>query len=250
MVHFPPSALADASYAQLTSLLCAGTTVYHALRTTPNYAPGDLCLVHGIGGLGHLAIQYASKLGLRVLAVSASPAHASKRDVALALGAHEYLDASIPAPSSLASPSDAETAQSDVDAGAAKLAEIVATVQAMGGAQVILATTPSAASVNAIIHAVARNGCVTVVATTDGHVGMDNVALNVRRATIRGWACGAAGETEECVRFSCAAGASAGSCALHVSCPLIIASLVACGTASSHSWLFCPHTGVQGSRRS
>ena len=81
----------------------------------------------------------------------------------------------------------------------------------------------------------------------DGHVGMDNVALNVRRATIRGWACGAAGETEACVRFSCAAGVSASVLVFLSSHRRISGCLRNCIISLL---AFFPHTGVQGSRRS
>lgn len=65
IVSIPEEALQKASYAELAPLLCGGITVFDAIRTAP-WKPGDLCFVQGIGGLGHLAIQYASRLGLKV----------------------------------------------------------------------------------------------------------------------------------------------------------------------------------------
>ncbi|KAK7692069.1 hypothetical protein QCA50_005474 [Cerrena zonata] len=81
---------ADTDPAEVAPLLCAGVTVFNALRHM-DYGPGDLVAVQGIGGLGHLAIQYARKMGLRPVAISTSP---SKKDLALRLGAEAFLDSS------------------------------------------------------------------------------------------------------------------------------------------------------------
>lgn len=149
--------------------------MYEALRTTP-FSPGDLCLVQGIGGLGHLAIQYAVRLGLKVYAVSSGP---TKAALAMSLGAHGYIDASAHGPS------------------------VIERVQAMGGAKVILCTTPSAEQTSALIPAVARDGVVTLVGVAmDGDVRINNGLMVMRRATLRGWGCGTARETESCVQFS------------------------------------------------
>ena len=97
-------------------LLCAGVTTFNSLRNT-SARPGDLVAVHAIGGLGHLGIQYARKLGFRTVALSRG---ADKRALALELGAHDYID-------------------TDKDDPAAAL-------QKLGGARVILATAPSGAA--------------------------------------------------------------------------------------------------------
>lgn len=65
IIHIPEEYLRGASYAELAPLCCAGATVFHAILTSKR-SPGDLCLVQGVGGLGHLAIQYANKLGMKV----------------------------------------------------------------------------------------------------------------------------------------------------------------------------------------
>jgi D-arabinose 1-dehydrogenase-like Zn-dependent alcohol dehydrogenase len=65
IIHIPEEYLKGASYAELAPLCCAGATVFHAILTSKR-SPGDLCLVQGVGGLGHLAIQYANKLGMKV----------------------------------------------------------------------------------------------------------------------------------------------------------------------------------------
>jgi D-arabinose 1-dehydrogenase-like Zn-dependent alcohol dehydrogenase len=80
----------DIDPAAYAPLLCAGVTVYNSLRRQ-NVMSGDLVAVHGLGGLGHLALQYVSKMGYRTVAISSS---ASKKDFAMKLGAHDYIDSS------------------------------------------------------------------------------------------------------------------------------------------------------------
>ncbi|KAI0322079.1 chaperonin 10-like protein [Amylostereum chailletii] len=173
IVSIPEECLATASYAELAPLLCAGMTVYGALLSTP-FKPGDTCLVQGVGGLGHLAIQYASKLGLRVFASSSSPAKAA---LAKSLGAHAHIDASA--------------------------VDVAAYMQARGGAAVVLCTAPNADEITKAIGAVATNGTVTLVsAAVDGDIRVQNVMMNMRRATLRGYGCGVARDAEACLRFS------------------------------------------------
>ncbi|EED85179.1 predicted protein [Postia placenta Mad-698-R] len=173
VVSLPEEALQDASYAELAPLLCAGCTAFGAITTT-KWKPGDLCLVQGIGGLGHLAVQFAARCGLKVYAVSSG---SSKRDLALSLGAHEYIDSST--------------------------TDVVSAIQALGGAQVIICTAPYAKHISAILPAVAKNGTITLIsAATDGPVEVSNVLMNMNRATLRGFACGCAPDTEQCIRFS------------------------------------------------
>jgi len=173
VVSIPEEALQKASYAELAPLLCGGITVFDAIRTAP-WKPGDLCLVQGIGGLGHLGIQYASKLGLKVIAVSSG---SSKRSLALSLGASEYIDASA--------------------------TDVVSYVKSLGGARLILCTAPYSQNISEIIPAVGLNGTVTLVsAAVDGKIQVDNLVLNMNRAALRGWCCGCAPDMEQCVKFS------------------------------------------------
>ncbi|TFY79134.1 hypothetical protein EWM64_g4875 [Hericium alpestre] len=173
IVTLPEDSFKNSSYAELAPLLCAGVTVYDAVRTSP-HKPGDICVVQGIGGLGHLAIQYAVKIGLKVFAVSSGSA---KKALAKSLGAYEYVDAN----------------QTDV----------VQHIQSHGGAKVIICTAPSSKQISSIIPAASRYGVITLVsAAADGNVEVFNPFMNMRRVTLRGWACGAAHDAEDCVRFS------------------------------------------------
>ncbi|PBK63959.1 GroES-like protein [Armillaria solidipes] len=173
VITLPEEALQTFSYAELAPLFCAGATVFDAIRTT-KWCHGDICIVQGIGGLGHLAVQYAAKMGLKVYAVSSG---SSKRDLALSIGAYDYIDSSS--------------------------TNAVEKIQSLGGAKVIICTAPYADQISAIIPAVAVNGTVTLVsAATDTEVKVWNLQLNMNRATIRGWSCGAAPDMEKCVSFS------------------------------------------------
>ncbi|KAF7433754.1 hypothetical protein PC9H_005719 [Pleurotus ostreatus] len=154
-----------ASYAELAPLFCAGAMVFDAIRTT-KWSPGDICVVQGIGGLGHLAVQVRS--------ISSGP---SKKDLAMSLSAHEHVDSS------------------NID--------VVKYIQSLGGAQIIICTAPYAKRICNIIPAVAKNGTVTLVsAAMDKPIEVWNLTLNMNRATICGWCCGCAQDMEKCVRFA------------------------------------------------
>ena len=111
----------DLPAAEAAPLLCAGITVFNALRNS-GAAPGDLVAVQGIGGLGHLGVQYARQMGFRTVAIGRG---ADKEPLARKLGAHDYID------SAAGNPADA--------------------LQKLGGARVILATAPDSKSMSTLI---------------------------------------------------------------------------------------------------
>src|ERR1041384_7039814 len=125
-----PESLNDAEAAPL---LCAGITTFNALRHS-GAQPGDLVAVQGVGGLGHLGIQFANKFGYRVAAIGRGAENAA---LAKKLGAHVY-----------------------IDSRATNAAEAL---QEMGGAQVILATAPSAKAMSALIDGLGPNGTLMVI---------------------------------------------------------------------------------------
>ncbi|KAJ8516159.1 hypothetical protein ONZ45_g6503 [Pleurotus djamor] len=173
VVTLDEDALKTATYAELAPLLCAGATVYDAIRAS-TWSPGDLCVVQGIGGLGHLAVQFAAKMGLKVYAVSSG---SRKKDLSLSLGAVEYIDAST--------------------------TDVVKYIQSLGGAKLVLTTAPYAKHVSDIIPAVGKNGTVMICsAATDKPLEVWNLTLNLNRATVKGWCCGCAQDMEKCVRFA------------------------------------------------
>jgi len=152
-------------------LLCAGITTYNALRNS-GARPGDTVAVQGVGGLGHLAIQYANRMGFRVVALSSSD---DKRALAEELGAHAYVDGSADDP-----------------------AEVL---QSMGGADVLLATAPhSDAIAKAMGGLAARGQLLLVAAAMDPIPVVPMHMLSGKR--IQGWPSGSAMDSEDTLRFS------------------------------------------------
>ena len=164
-----PDALDAAAAAPL---LCAGVTTYNALRNS-GARPGDLVAVQGIGGLGHLGIQYARKMGFHTVALSQGQ---SKRELALQLGAHLYLD------------------QAKADAAAE--------LQKLGGARAILATAPNAQLMSKLIDGLGRNGTLLVVGATPEPIQVSPFQLIGQRKRILGWPSGAPRDSEEALSFS------------------------------------------------
>jgi D-arabinose 1-dehydrogenase-like Zn-dependent alcohol dehydrogenase len=166
----------DLTADEAAPLLCAGITVFNALRNSGARA-GDLVAVQGIGGLGHLGVQYARQMGLHTIAIGRG---ADKEALARKLGAHSYVD-------------------TNADSAAQAL-------QKMGGAQVVLATAPDSKSMSAVVGGLAPRGTLMVV-------GADMEALSVTPAqlifgskNIRGWASGAAIDWEDTLQFSALTG--------------------------------------------
>ncbi len=157
-------------------LLCAGVTTFNSLRNSGARA-GDLVAVHAIGGLGHLGIQYARKLGFRTVALSRG---GDKRALALELGAHEYID---------------------TDKG-----DAAAALQRLGGARVILATAPSAQLTGKLVDGLARNGTLVVLGATPEPIQVSPLQLIGKRRRIQGWPSGTAKDSEETLAFSALSG--------------------------------------------
>ena len=164
-----PDSLSDVDAAPL---LCAGITTYNALRHS-GALPGDLVAVLGIGGLGHLGIQFANKFGYKVAAVGRGPGNAS---LAKKLGASVYIDS-----------------QSTNAAEA---------LQKLGGAQVILATAPSSKAMSALIDGLGPNGKLMVIGATFDPIEVAPVQLISGSRTIQGWAAGTPADSEDTLRFA------------------------------------------------
>jgi len=126
-----PSDISSADYAPL---LCAGVTVFNGIRQM-GITPGDIVAVQGLGGLGHLAVQYARKMGYRTVALSSSD---KKRDFANKLGANDYVDGS-----------KEDTAEA---------------LQKMGGASLVVITAPNPEIVSGLVNACAPLGKVLMLA--------------------------------------------------------------------------------------
>jgi D-arabinose 1-dehydrogenase-like Zn-dependent alcohol dehydrogenase len=158
--------------AEAAPLLCAGITTYNALRHS-GALPGDLIAVLGVGGLGHLGIQFASRFGYRVAAIGRGPNDAP---LAKKLGASFYIDSS------------AE--------GAAQA------LRRQGGAQVILATAPSARAMSDAIDGLGPNGRLIVLGASAEPIQVTPLQLIQGSRTIQGWASGTPTDSEDTLRFA------------------------------------------------
>ena len=153
-------------------LLCAGITTFNALRNS-GARGGDLVAVLGIGGLGHLGVQFAAKMGFDTVAIARGQ---DKKALSRELGAHHYIDTE------------------DGDPGAE--------LMKLGGAQVILATVTSNDAIAAILPGLGRNGKLVIVG-----VGMEPLPVNTMnliggKHTIAGWSSGTAVDSEDTMNFS------------------------------------------------
>jgi D-arabinose 1-dehydrogenase-like Zn-dependent alcohol dehydrogenase len=153
-------------------LLCAGITTFNALRHSGAVA-GDLVAVLGIGGLGHLGVQFAARMGFETVAIARGQ---DKKALALELGAARYLD-------------------SRVD-------DVAAALTARGGARVILATVTSAKAMSAVIDGLGVDGKLLVVGASAEPIEVSPLQLIGRRASVQGWPSGVAADSEDTLAFS------------------------------------------------
>ena len=164
-----PEGLSDVEAAPL---LCAGITTYNALRHS-GAMPGDLVAVLGIGGLGHLGIQFANKFGYKVAAIGRGSESAA---LAKKLGANVYIDN--------------------------KVTNATEALQKLGGAQVILATAPSSKAMTELIDGLAPNGKLMVIGVTSDPIEVTPIQLITGSRSIQGWASGTAADEQDTLRFA------------------------------------------------
>src|SRR5207245_7566223 len=158
--------------AEAAPLMCAGITTFNALRHS-GALPSDLVAVQGIGGLGHLGIQFANQFGYRVAAVARGPAKAA---LAKKLGAHFYIDSAA--------------------------ADPAAELQKLGGARVILATASSGKSMSALVGGLGANGTMVVVGASMEPIEVAPNQLIFGRKRIQGWSAGIPTDSEDTLRFA------------------------------------------------
>ncbi|MEV0831247.1 alcohol dehydrogenase [Nonomuraea rubra] len=155
---------------------CAGVAVFNALRRS-SARPGDLVAVLGIGGLGHLGVQFAAKMGLEVVAISRGT---EKAELAKQLGAHHYLD------STAGDPAEA--------------------LQALGGARVVLATAMSSAAMSGAIDGLAHNGELLVVGAAPEPIEVSPFQVIPGTKSVHGHPSGTARDVEDTLRFAALTG--------------------------------------------
>ncbi len=149
-----------------------GITTFNALRHC-GAMPGDLVAVQGIGGLGHLGIQFANKFGYKVAAIGRGSENAA---LAKKFGASVYIDN--------------------------KVTNAAEELQKLGGAQVILATAPSSKAISELINGLGPNGKLMVVGLTFDPIEVTPVQLISGSRSIQGWASGTPSDAEDTLRFA------------------------------------------------
>ena len=158
--------------AEAAPLMCAGITTFNALRHS-GAQPSDLVAVQGIGGLGHLGVQFAKRLGYRVAAIGRGPQNAA---LAKTLGADVYIDSAVNDPA--------------------------AELQRLGGASAILATAPSGKSMSPLLGGLGPNGVLLVVGAAPDTIETTPIQLIFGRKRIQGWSSGIPTDSEDTLRFA------------------------------------------------
>lgn len=169
----------ELEFADAGPLMCAGITTFNALRNS-GARTGDLVGVQGIGGLGHLGIQFAAKAGYRVAAIGRGPENA---ELAKKLGAAVYID-------------------TNATNGAQEL-------QKLGGAKVILCTAPNSKAMSELVDGLGAGGKLLVVGATPEPLEISPFQLIMARRDVQGWPAGTAMDSEDTLRFSARSGVRA-----------------------------------------
>ncbi|HYX30556.1 MAG TPA: alcohol dehydrogenase [Pyrinomonadaceae bacterium] len=176
----PATALAlipdEVSAEEAGPFMCAGVTVFNALRNSGARA-GDVVAVHGIGGLGHLGVQYAQRMGFETVAINRGN---DKEELARKLGAHHYIDATA--------------------------TDVVGELQKLGGATVILATAPSAQAISPLVDGLAPSGELLVPAAPAEPLTIGVFSLIQKRSSVAGWYSGTAKDSQDTLEFSALSG--------------------------------------------
>src|SRR2546428_2737918 len=158
--------------AEAAPLLCAGITTFNALRHS-GALPSDLVAVQGIGGLGHLGIQFAQKFGYKVAAIGRGPENAV---LARKLGASTYIDSTA--------------------------TNAAAELQKLGGARVILTTAPSGKAMSSLVNGLGMNGRMMVVGAAPDPIEITPTQLIFGRKSVQGWSSGIPTDSEDTLRFA------------------------------------------------
>jgi len=156
--------------------MCAGVTVFNALRNS-GARPGDVVAVQGIGGLGHLGVQYARQMGFQTIALGRGT---DKEPLAKKLGAHHYIDSNV--------------------------SDTVAELKKLGGARVILATAPSAKAISSVVEGLGIDGNLLIPAAPNDPLTVSVMPLIMGRRKISGWYSGTARDSQDTLEFSALSG--------------------------------------------
>ena len=172
LAHIPDSLPPE----EAAPLMCAGITTFNALRNS-GARPGDLVAIQGIGGLGHLGVQFASKFGFETVAIGRGD---DKKSLALNLGAREYIDT--------------------------RSQDVAKELLALGGARVILATAPDGKAMGSLIDGLAVDGRLLIVGASFEPFAVSSSQLLMARKSVTGWPSGTSKDSEDTLRFAAANG--------------------------------------------
>ncbi|KAL4771848.1 chaperonin 10-like protein [Aspergillus nidulans var. acristatus] len=164
-----PAHLSAAKYAPI---LCAGVSVFNSIRHM-KVPVGEIVAIQGLGGLGHLAIQYANKMGFRVVAISRG---SDKEAFARELGAHEYIDSS-------------------------KVNDVGLALRRLGGASLIVTTAPSVEVMKPLLKGLGILGKLLIL-SVPGELPIDTVTMLKYGASVQLWPCGHAADSEDAIAFT------------------------------------------------
>jgi D-arabinose 1-dehydrogenase-like Zn-dependent alcohol dehydrogenase len=156
--------------------MCAGITTYNALRNS-GARVGDVVAIHGVGGLGHLGIQFASKMGFNTIAIARGK---DKEELVRKLGARHYIDS--------------------------ESQNVVEELVKLGGAKVILATVPSGKAMNTVLGGLGVNGKLIVIGASEEPLEVPLLPLLSGRQSIQGWYSGSSIDSQETMSFSALSG--------------------------------------------
>ena len=162
--------------ADAAPLLCAGVTTFNSLRHS-GAGPGDLVGVLGVGGLGHLGVQYAARMGCRTVAIARGK---DKEPLARKLGAQHYID------------SEAK--------------DVAGELSRLGGAAVIISTVTNAAAMSAVLGGLAANGKLILLGVAREPIEVPSMLMVGGRRSICGWPSGSSRDSEDAMSFSVLAG--------------------------------------------
>ncbi|CAG2134983.1 Alcohol dehydrogenase [Cupriavidus campinensis] len=168
-----PDALADVDAAPL---LCAGLTTFNALRHSGARA-GDVVAILGVGGLGHIGVQFARQMGFVTVAIALGQ---DKATLVCDLGAHHYIDAATQ--------------------------DVAEALQALGGARVILATANSGKAMSGALGGLGMNGRMVMLGWTEEPIAVSATQFIMRRNAVEGWPSGTAAQSQETLAFSALSG--------------------------------------------
>jgi D-arabinose 1-dehydrogenase-like Zn-dependent alcohol dehydrogenase len=164
------------SAAEAAPLMCAGVTTFNGLRSSPARA-GDLVAVLGIGGLGHLGVQFAAKMGFETVAIARGP---DKADFARQLGAHHYIDS--------------------------LTADVAGRLQELGGARVVLSTVTNAEAMGATLGGLGPRGQLVVLGVDMAPIAVPPVVLIGQTRSVAGHPSGTSKDSEDTLRFAALTG--------------------------------------------